>query len=255
MALIKTEKEIQLLREGGKRHAFILSEVSKAVRPGMSTLEIDEMVYRLITEHGDKPSFLGYTPEGADRPFPASTCVSVNEDIIHGIPNEEPRILKEGDIVSIDIGLIHKGMFTDSAVTVAVGKIDDASQTLLRATKEALDAGIKAAKGGNHIGDIGYAVEKVAKKYHFSLAEDLAGHGVGNKVHEDPFVPNYGDRGDGPLLKPGMVLAIEPMLNQGTGKIVLKKDGYTYRTADMKRSAHFEHTVLITEGDPVILTS
>lgn len=254
MSLIKTDNEIEKLREGGRRHAFILREVAKAVKPGVSTKELDDLAYRLITEGGDKPSFLNYTPHGADRPFPASTCISVNEDIIHGIPNEEPRILKEGDIVGLDIGLIHKGMFTDSAVTVAVGKVSETNAKLLEATKEALKRGIAAAQGGNRIGDIGYAIEQYAKKTGFKLAEDLCGHGVGYSVHEDPYVPNTGKRGTGMVLKPGMVIAIEPMLNEGTGKIVLRDDGYTYRTADNKMSAHFEHTILITEKDPEILT-
>jgi methionyl aminopeptidase len=273
MALIKTEKEIALLREGGKRHAQILAQVAKAVKPGITTAELDGLIYQLITEGGDKPSLLHYTPAGEHIPYPASSCISINEEVVHGIPNQEEKILQVGDIVGIDFGLTHKGMITDATVTVPVGgleALDEQSRILLHATKEALMAGIKAAIGGsgnigrnvggkagskpNHIGDIGYAIQQVAKKYHFSLAEGLAGHGVGNKVHEDPYVPNTGRRGGGDILKPGMVLAIEPMLNLGTGRIVLKSDGYTYRTADMKRSAHFEHTVLITDGAAEILT-
>lgn len=251
---IKSEKEVELLREGGKLHAAILRKLVAAVKPGVSTAFLDEMARSLIEAEGDRPSFLGYTPYGADRPYPASSNISVNEEVVHGIPNENPKILKEGDIVSVDVGLNHKGVFTDAAITVAVGKVDEAAVRLMKATEEAMYAGITAAKGGNRIGDIGYAIEKVAKEYGYALAEDLCGHGVGRAVHEDPYVPNYGRRGNGPELSPGMVLAIEPMLNEGTGKVVLMKDGYTYRTADKKRSAHFEHTILITEDASEILT-
>lgn len=254
MALIKKENEIEILREAGKRHAQILSLVAAEVKPGVSTKTLDDLIYKLITEGGDTPSLLNFQPEFADRPFPASSCISINEEVVHGIPNENNRILKEGDIVSIDFGLKHRGMFTDAAVTVAVGAISTEAKKLLDATREALDAGIAAAQGGKHIGDIGYAVEKVCKKYKLGLVKDLCGHGVGNEAHEDPYVPNFGERKTGVLLKPGMVLAIEPMFNLGTGRVVLMPDGYTFRTADRKYSAHFEHTVLITAGKAEILT-
>lgn len=251
---IKTESEIEVLREGGRRHAFILNEIAKAVAPGVSTKDLDDLAYKLALEGGDKPAFLGYKPFGISRPYPASLCVSINDEIVHGIPNENPKILKDGDIVSLDMGLIHKGLVTDMAVTVPVGKIDKESKELLNITKKSLAVGIKAAKGGGTTGDIGYAIEKFVKPYKYGIVEELAGHGVGYKVHEDPYVPNYGKKGSGATLKAGMVIAIEPMLNLGTKNIVLDSDEYTYRTADGKRSAHFEHTVVITEKGAEVLT-
>ncbi|MEI6345733.1 MAG: type I methionyl aminopeptidase [bacterium] len=275
MSLIKSPADILLLREAGKRHARILRVVSEMVKPGIETRAIDDRIYMLITKGdaklgitgGDEPSLLNFQPDFADRPFPASSCISVNEEVVHGIPNENNRVLQVGDIVSIDFGLLHKGVYTDAAVTVSVvgegvgvdgavvaGGVSPEIQKLLSATKEALVAGIKAAKGGARIGDIGYAIEQVCKKHKLGLVEELCGHGVGNAAHEEPYVPNFGKRGDGMLLKPGMVLAIEPMFNLGTANIVLMPDGYTFRTADMKPSAHFEHTVLIREGDAEVLT-
>lgn len=254
MAIIKNDKELAIIRECGKRHARILKQVADAVRPGVSTKELDDLTHRLITEIGDTPSLLDYTPEGAERPFPASSCISINEEVVHGIPNENPRILKEGDIVSIDIGLNHKGFFTDAAVTVPVGIVDPASLKLIEETRKAMYAGIAAAQGGKKTGDIGYAVEASSKKAGLKYAEGLCGHGVGRRVHEDPYVPNWGKKNSGDELVPGMVITVEPMLNEGTGKIVLMKDGYTFRTADRKRSAHFEHTILITEKGAEILT-
>jgi len=251
---IYSSQEIKILQQGGKRLAEIINAVCEKVASGVSTLELEILARTLIEKNGDKPSFLGYTPSGAKRPYPAATCISINEEIIHGIPNERPKILKEGDIVTIDIGLIHEKLYTDSARTVGVGTLDQVSKELLRATARALDNGIKAAYYGGHVGDIGHAIETFVDETPFSIAEDLCGHGVGKNVHEDPYVPNRGRKGDGPLLKEGMVLAIEPMLNAGTAKVVLAEDGYTYRTADGKRSAHFEHTIAITTGEPLILT-
>lgn len=254
MITIKTQEEIAILREGGKRLAFILSELEKMVAPGVSTKALDDRARELALEGGDQPSFLNYQPDGAKRPYPASLCVSINDEVVHGIPNEHPRDLKDGDIVSLDMGIVHKGLITDSAITVAVGKIDDEARQLLKITREALQKGIEAARGGARVGDIGHAIESYTAEYPFSHAEGLAGHGVGYKVHEDPYVPNTGKAGTGIVLKPGMVIAIEPMLNLGTGKIKLDQDGYTYRTRDGKRSAHFEHTIAITDGAPIILT-
>ncbi len=251
---IKTKEDIEKLREGGKRHAFILRELSKMVAPGVSTKTIDDEAARLITEGGDKAAFLNYKPYGAKRPFPASICVSVNDAVVHGIPNEEPYILKEGDIVTLDLGLVHKGMITDMAVTLPVGKIDAAATALLHATKHALTLAVQAAKGGNTTGHIGEAVEAYIAPLGLGIVQELAGHGVGYKVHEDPYVPNYGVAGEGHKLVPGMVIAIEPIINEGTEKIFLDKDGYTYRTKDGKRSAHFEHTVVITENGCEVLT-
>ncbi len=254
MIKIKTKEEIEILKEGGKRHAFILAEVSKAVKPGISIKDLDDLTMKLIKEGGDTPSLLRYTPRGAKRPYPASVCVSVNDEIVHGIPNENPIILQEGDIVSIDFCLTHNGLITDATVTVPVGKVSEKDDKLIKHCKEALNIGVKAARGGSHIGDISQAIEDFVRSLGYGIAEGLAGHGVGYRVHEDPFVPNEGRKGTGELLKPGMVLAIEPMITLGTGKIVLSSDGYTYKTADGSNSAHFEHTVVITDGDPIVLT-
>ena len=253
MISIKTKEEIEILREGGRRLALILNEVAKVVKPGVSTDELNNLAEKLARDNGDEPAFLNYKPKGM-RPYPASICVSVNDEIVHGIPNENPKILKEGDIVSLDMGLTHKGLITDSAITVPVGKIDEASLKLINTTKDALYAGIKAVKDGKTVGDIGYAIERVAKAADFRIVEELCGHGVGYEVHEDPYVPNYGERGMGDKLKSGMVIAVEPMLNEGGREIVLDDNGWAYRTADGKRSAHFEHTIAITPNGPEVLT-
>ncbi len=251
--IIKTQKEIEILREGGKRLAKILHEVGNIVAPGVTTRELDQYARKLIEESGDTAAFLNYKPYGAKYPYPAALCTSVNNEIVHGIPSKN-RILNEGDIISLDLGLKHKGMFTDHAVTVPVGKISPASKKLLQITESALEQGISAARGGARVGDIGFAIEEYLKPHRYGIVRELAGHGVGREIHEDPYVPNYGKRGTGELLKPGMVIAIEPMVNEGTAHVVLLDDGYTYCTQDGKRSAHFEHTILITEGDPEILT-
>ena len=254
MITIKTKEEIEILREGGRRLAEIMKMISQAVRPGISSVELNNLAERLTMDGGDKPAFLNYRPSGAKRPYPASLCVSVNDEIVHGIPNEGDKILKEGDIVSLDMGLVHKGLITDMAVTVPVGKIDDSARKLIEVCKESLMKGIEEANGGNTIGDIGFAIEKYARPFGYGIVRELAGHGVGYKVHEQPYVPNFGKRGAGEKLKPGMILAIEPMLNEGTREIILDKDDYTYRTKDGKRSAHFEHTILITKKEAEILT-
>jgi len=254
MITIKTKEDIAILREGGNRHAVILRELVSMVRPGISASELNDHAVQCIAECGDIAAFLDYHPYGAKRPYPASLCVSVNDEIVHGIPNENEKILKVGDIVSIDLGLVHKGLFTDMAITVPVGDISSELQTLLTATKEALMAGIKAAKGGKRIGDISAAIEHIGIAHRYGIVQELSGHGVGYDVHEDPYVPNYGPAGKGDILRPGMVLAIEPIFNLGNRKIYLDSDGHTYRTVDGSPSAHFEHTVLITTGGAEILT-
>lgn len=251
---LKTKEEIDILREGGKRLAFILQEVGKKVAPGVSTEELNDLATKLAFEGGNKPSLLNYRPKGAKRPYPAAICISINDEVVHGIPNENPKIIKEGDLVKLDMCLTHKGLITDATITVPAGDVDKETKKLMNITRDSLYAGIKAARGGKNIGDIGYAVERVAKANGFSVVEDLCGHGVGYAVHEDPYIPNYGEKGRGEKLKPGMILAIEPMLNDGKKDVRLQKDGYTYKTADGKKSAHFEHTILITNGEPEILT-
>ncbi|NVN96857.1 type I methionyl aminopeptidase [Candidatus Nomurabacteria bacterium] len=250
--IIKTKEQIEIIREGGKILAEVLRKVAKMVAPGISTYELDKYAHDLIKEKGGIPAFLNYRPEGAPKAFPASLCTSVNNEIVHGIPLKT-KILKEGDIISLDIGMKYKGLFTDHAVTVAVGKISKKDQDLLDKTKKALEIGIWAAKGGNTVGDIGHAIESfVNRKY--GIVRELSGHGVGVKIHEDPYVPNYGKKGKGQKLIPGMIIAIEPMLNIGKDHIVSADDDWTIKTADGSRSAHFEHTILITEGDAEVLT-
>jgi methionyl aminopeptidase len=251
---LKSLEEIEILREGGRRHAFILSELAKKVVPGVSTQTLEGWAREMIKEGGDKASFLNYTPEGARRAYPAALCVSINEEIVHGIPNEHPKILKEGDVVTLDLGLTHDGLITDSAITVGVGEIGEREQKLIEHTREALYLGIKQARAGNRVGDIGYAIESFARPLGYGISEGLAGHGVGYKVHEEPYVPNEGRKGAGELLKAGMVIAIEPMLTLGSSRIVLSRDGYTYKTADGSTAAHWEHTVAITDGEAIILT-
>ncbi|HWA32409.1 MAG TPA: type I methionyl aminopeptidase [Candidatus Paceibacterota bacterium] len=253
MIIIKTPEEIEILREGGRRLAAVLYKVKDAVAPGVSTRDLDKLAEKLIREGGDEPAFLNYRPEGADHPYPASLCTSVNDEVVHGIPRAD-RILKEGDIISIDLGLKHKGLFTDMAMTVPVGAISGSAEKLLRITEKALEAGIQAAEPDARVGDISHAVEGFVRPHHYGIVEELSGHGVGRAIHEDPYIPNFGKAGKGEKLVPGMVIAIEPMLNMGTKHITLDPDGYTIRTADGKRSAHFEHTILITENGPEILT-
>ena len=259
MIIIKTPEEIKILRECGKRLATVLYKVRDKIAVGVSTKELDLYALKLIREMGDEPAFLNYKPEGAKIPFPASLCVSVNDEVVHGIPKGN-RILKEGDIVSIDLGVKHKGLFTDMALTAPVGKVNSASMELMAVTEQALQVGINMARVGNTVGDIGYAIEQFVRskgkseKKKYGIVEVLAGHGVGRAIHEDPYIPNFGKARTGAKLVPGMVIAIGPMLNNGTKNVTLDKNGYTFHTADGKRSAHFEHTILITENDPEILT-
>ncbi len=253
MIIIKTKEEIEILREGGRRLATILLKVKEIVKSGISTKDLDDYAYKLIKEMGDEPAFLNYRPKGAQFAYPASLCVSVNDEVVHGIPNSK-KILKEGDIVSIDLGLKHRGLFTDMAMTVPVGGISPALAKLLETTEQSLDVGIEAAKGGYRVGDISHAIESFVRPHRYGIVDVLSGHGVGKEIHEDPYVPNFGKAGVGAKLVPGMVIAIEPMLNNGTKDVILDKDGYTFRTRDGKKSAHFEHTILITEGDAEILT-
>jgi methionyl aminopeptidase len=254
MIRIKTKKDIDILREGGQRLARILRMVAQEVKPGVSTAYLNEYAEKLIKEGEDNSAFLHYKPRGASRPYPASLCVSINDEIVHGIPNEKPRDLQAGDIVSLDLGLIHKKRFTDHAITIGVGTITSKAQNLLDITKHSLLMGIKEARAGKTTGDIGYAIQQCAEPHKLGIIEELSGHGVGFAVHEEPYVPNYGLPHEGVILKPGMVIAIEPMFTLGGPEIDLDPDGYTYRTADGSLAAHFEHTVVITNGDPEILT-
>ena len=252
--IARTEKEIAGLRAAGRILAEVLDELSRLVAPGITTAALDMAAENAIRSRGASPAFLGYRPEGAPVPFPAVLCVSINEEIVHGIPLES-RELIEGDIVSLDLGLSYEGFFVDSAITVGVGEISSEDEELLLATKEALDATIAAAVPGAHIGDLGAAIEEVAKRRKFSIVEDLGGHAVGRAVHEQPFIANFGKKGKGDVLPEGMVLALEPMFSEGSPRIVLdEEDQWTYLTGDGSRAAHFEHTILITKDGPEILT-
>jgi methionyl aminopeptidase len=252
--LVKTNEQKEILREGGKRLGALLRELGTMAQPGVTTQQLEDRARALIAELGDTPATLGYTPAGCGRPYPAALCVSINQEIVHGIPNEEPKTLQEGDLVSIDCLLKHKGLIVDSCLTVGVGKLGEARQRLLNAAKEARAEALKVAKAGNTVGDIGHAVGLVAEKYGYSVPRELGGHGVGQRVHEEPFVPNYGRPGSGERLVEGMVLAIEPILIAGKPEIKAMPDGYTYESWDGTDSAQFEHTVIITNGTPEVLT-
>lgn len=241
------------MREGGKHLAEVLEKVSKKAKPGVSTIDLDKYAREIIEGLGDKPSFLNYKPKGVRFPYPFSTCLSINDEIVHGLPKPE-KILRKGDILGIDIGLIHQGLFLDSAITVPIGEVDNEAKEMMAVTREALNIGISEAKIGNTVGDIGYAIEHYIKEFKYGIVRDLAGHGVGYAVHEEPFVPNFGRRGEGMKLVEGLVIAIEPMVNEGKAGTILDIDGQTYKTKDGSRSVHFEHTIAITQNGPVVLT-
>lgn len=253
--IITTEKERADLIEAGKRLTRIMAILRSKVAAGIMAEELDDLAEQLIRDDGDSPAFLGYTPEGARRPYPATLCVSINDEVVHGIPNESEKILKEGDIVGLDFGLVHEGIVVDAAITVPVGDVDEESKKLLRATEAALMASIAQAIPGNHMGDISHAIQKEIEKAGFSVVKELGGHGVGDLVHEEPFIPNYGRAGTGMLLSDGMVLALEPISSAGKASVILAHDGFTYRTKDGSRSAHFEHTILIEKDGARIITA
>ena len=252
---ITNDTERANLIEAGKRLALVLKTLRATVAPGVTAEELDDLAEAMIRERGDEPCFLGYTPEGARRPYPATLCVSINDEVVHGIPNETVKKLKEGDIVGLDLGLTHKGVIVDAAITIPVGEVSEETRKLLTATEQALAAGIAQAIPGNHIGDISYAIQKEIEQAGFKVVKELGGHGVGELVHEEPFIPNFGRVGEGPELVEGMVLALEPISAAGKAAVTLAPDGYTYRTKDGSRSAHFEHTILIEKGGARIITA
>lgn len=247
MIFLKTDEEIELMRESNRLVGMTLGEVAKHIKPGVTTLHLNNIAEEFIRGHGAIPSFLGYNG------FPYSLCISVNENVVHGFPSE--YILKNGDIISVDCGTEKNGFCGDSAYTFCVGEVAEDVKKLLRTTKESLYEGIAKAVEGNRIGDIGEAVQMYCEKKGFSVVRELVGHGIGRKMHESPEVPNYGRRGTGPQLKRGMCIAIEPMINQGSKNVVFESDGWTVRTKDRKMSAHFEHTVAIREGKADILST
>ena len=247
MITVKNNEELVRMREACRISAGALKAAADAVRPGVTTYEIDKAAFRYIEEHGAVPSFLGYGG------FPATCCLSVNDEVIHGIPSHE-RVVKEGDIVSIDVGAIYQGFHGDNAATVPVGSISKETEQLLSVTEKSLYEGIKMVRPGNRIGDISHAVQTVVEAAGFSVVRDFVGHGVGAELHEDPQIPNYGRAGRGPRLAPGMTLAIEPMVNVGDWQVWVTDNDWTVRTCDGSMAAHFEHTVLVTETGFEILT-
>lgn len=251
MIILKTPREVELMRESGKRLARVLETLKNEVKPGIKTKDINRLAEELIRKEGGIPAFLNYRPGGASKPFPASVCVSINETVVHGLPSEYE--IREGDLVKVDIGLIYKDFYSDMAITLPVGKVSPEDEKLIVATREALEAAVAAAQAGNTFGDIGAAVEERITEDGFSVVRDLVGHGIGKSLHEDPYVFNFGKPGKGPELKEGMVLAIEPMVAAKSGK-VRQLDDDSFVTADGSRAAHFEHTVAITKNGPRILT-
>ena len=247
MIIIKSEQEIVTMRQSGKVTGRILSELDDFIRPGISTAAIDDFVSEIIRKSGMTPSFLGYNG------YPASVCASINSEVVHGIPSTK-RILREGDIISVDVGCTHKGYVTDAARTYAVGTISAEAQKIMDAAKDSFFEGLKFCKLGYRLSDISHAIQTKAEGEGFSVIRDLVGHGVGRNMHEEPQIPNYGQPGRGPRLAKGMVFAIEPMIAQGTYEIVTAADNWTVSMADGKLSAHYENTVVITEGEPELLT-
>jgi len=248
---IKTRSEVEAMREAGRHVAEILLELRERSRPGVTTGQLDEFAGREIEKRGLKSPFLGYAPGGV-RPYPAVLCTSVNDEIVHGIPGS--RELREGDIISLDFGVEHRGLHGDSAVTIPVGPISEEAEKLIAVTHDALEKGVAEMVPGNRLSDIGHAVEARSVREGYGVVRQFVGHGIGRQMHEPPQVPNYGRKGRGPRLRAGMVFAIEPMVNMGTEKVRVLEDEWTAVTADGSLSAHFEHTVLITENGPEILT-
>ena len=247
MIILKTDEEIEFMREANRLVGMTLGELSHHIRPGVTTLQLDKIAEEFIRDHGAIPTFLGYGG------FPNSICTSVNENVVHGIPNNKP--LQAGDVISVDCGTKLRGFCGDSAYTFCVGEVDEKVKELLRVTKESLYKGIEQALEDKRIGDIGFTIQTYCEQKGFSVVRELVGHGIGRQMHEAPEVPNYGRRGIGPLIKNGMCIAIEPMINMGGKKVVFENDGWTVRTKDRKPSAHFEHTIAIRNGKADILST
>lgn len=248
-----TQEDRDGLRKSGSLLAEILRETAKLVKPGLSTAALDIAAEKMIRARGAVPAFLNYKPDGAAYPYPAALCVSINDEVVHGIPSAD-RMLKAGDMLMLDLGLSYNGYFADMAMTVCVGECDAAGIKLIKAAREALDAAVGAVRPGVRIGDIGAAISAVAKKHGLGVVEELGGHSLGKRPHEEPFVPNVGTAGQGPELVEGQVLALEPIFTEGSGDVALDDDQWTYRTADGSRSAEFEHTVIVTKDGADILT-
>lgn len=247
MVYYKTIEDVEIIKQSSEILAYAHGIVASNIKEGVSTIELDSLAYKYIIDKGGVPSFKNF------KGFPASLCISVNDEVVHGIPNHYK--LKQGDIVSIDCGVFYKGFHSDSAYTYSVGDVSEEVKALLKSTKESLYIGIEMAKAGNRLGDVGHAIQSWVEKKGFSVVRELVGHGIGKSLHESPEVPNYGKRGQGFKLQDNLVLAIEPMVNLGKKNIFQDNDGWTIRTVDKKPSAHFEHTVLINKNTPEILTT
>ena len=252
MIHIKSEKEIEIMRRCGGILARVLNEVVHEVRVGISLKELDNLAEKLISGYDAKPSFKGYKPAGAKKAYPATLCISLNYEIVHGVP--DGRILKEGDIVSIDLGVLYEGFHSDGAVTVGVGQISEKAQKLINVTRESLDLAIAEVRPGIFWGDIASGIKKKVEGEKFSVIRELTGHGVGRNLQEDPYLPNFGQRGDEPMLKAGMVIAIEPMVSAGSPDVEIGLDGFVYQTRDKSLAAHFEHTIAVVKDGFEILT-
>lgn len=251
MALVKTSDEIRRISSAGLILKEALHKAKDAARVGVTLIELDTIAREYIESHGGKPSFLGYRPHGAKRPYPATLCTSLNEVVVHGVPTK--YALKDGDILKIDLGVVFQGYHADAAFTIGIGEIAKKEKELIHVTEEALRRGIQSARAGNRLGDIGYAIQSYVESHGFAVVQGLTGHGVGEELHEDPSVYNEGQPGKGMLLKPGMVLAIEPMVSMGSPVVRQIKDE-SYATKDGAKAAHFEHTIVVNEGEATILT-
>ena len=247
MIIIKSDEEIELMRQAAVPTKEMLANLADIIKPGMSTKDVDDYVEGYILKAGMKPAFKGYSG------YPACACVSVNEEVVHGIPSKK-RILQEGDIVSVDLGTIYKGFYSDAARTYPVGKISEEHQKLIEVAEQSFFNGIFYARKGNRLGDISHAIQETVEAAGFSVIRDYVGHGVGRNMHEDPMIPNYGKANHGPQLVPGMVLAIEPMIATGDYQVKVLPDGWTAVTKDKGFAAHYENTIVITDGDPILLT-
>lgn len=248
-----TVEEIAILREGGRRLARHIAELAQLVRPGVTALELEMKARDMVANDADKPAFLAYQERGS-KPYPSALCLSINDTIVHSPASENGVVIQDGDIVSLDFGIWHKGLCTDHAVTVLAGTKNSEDVRMLKAAYEALEAGIAQARVGNTTGDIGHAVEKIARREKLGFPKNLSGHGVGKKVHELPHVPNFGAPGSGEKLVEGLVIAIEPMFTLGSGELYVDKDGYGYRTKDKSRAVHVEHTVIVTLNGAEVIT-
>lgn len=249
--MLKSASDIDTLKESGKIAHIILAELKEMAKEGVDIRLLDAHARKRAKEYGAYPTFLGYQPEGAEHPYPAAICASLNDVVVHGVPRE--YYLKDGDILKIDMGITYRGLIADTATTVVIGKVSSKIKKLLSATKKALDEGIRIAKVGKHLGDIGYAIERQATKHGFKVLRSLTGHGVGYELHEDPMIFNFGKKGIGPELKEGMVLALEPMFSLSSEDVVQNEDE-SYSSADGSPTAHFEHTIAITKKGPLIIT-